>query len=144
MKSRQLLIILNFLSIYLIWGTTYLAIAISVKEIPPFLVAFMRFIIAGVILVGMVLIKGEKFPSGRTLLTNAIVGMVILVGGQGLLIWSEQYIASGYASILIATLPFWFIVLDRSHWGVYFSNPFILMGLFIGFSRSEEHTSELH
>ncbi|WP_258103599.1 EamA family transporter [Marinoscillum sp. MHG1-6] len=131
--SRQFLIILAFLSIYLIWGATYLAIAIAVKEIPPFVVASSRFIIAGVILVGYVLAKGEPMPSMRVLINNFIVGGIVLVGGQGLLMWSEQYIASGYASILIATLPFMFVLLDRKHWSYYFSNYMIILGLVVGF-----------
>lgn len=131
--SHQFLIVLSFLAIYLIWGTTYLAIAIGVQEIPPFAMAFLRFSSAGIIMVAYVLIKGERFPSLRTLINNMIVGTIIMVGGQGLLIWSEQYIASGYASVLIATLPLWFIIMDKRHWNLYFKNPFILSGLVLGF-----------
>ncbi|MFT6866335.1 MAG: drug/metabolite transporter (DMT)-like permease [Cyclobacteriaceae bacterium] len=131
--SHRFLVILSFLAIYLIWGTTYLAIAIGVSEIPPFMLAFIRFASAGLIMVVYVIIKGEKFPTGRTILNNFIVGSIILVGGQGLLIWSEQYITSGYASILIATLPLWFVVMDRRHWKLYFGNPLIIIGLVLGF-----------
>lgn len=131
--SHQFLVVLAFLAIYLIWGTTYLAIAIGVHEIPPFMMAFLRFSSAGLIMVAYVLIKGEKFPTGKTLLNNFIVGAIILVGGQGLLFWSEQYISSGFASILIATLPLWFVIMDKRHWKLYFSNPIIISGLILGF-----------
>ncbi|MFY0599093.1 MAG: EamA family transporter [Cyclobacteriaceae bacterium] len=131
--SYRFLIILSFLAIYLIWGTTYLAIVIGVKEIPPFMMAFIRFFTAGLILVAYVLFKREKFPSAKTLLNNLIVGSIIMVGGQGMLFWSEQYITSGFASILIATLPLWFIVMDKRHWRLYFTNPYIIVGLIIGF-----------
>ncbi|MEP0368088.1 MAG: EamA family transporter [Cyclobacteriaceae bacterium] len=133
--SHQLLVIFSFVAIYLIWGTTYLAIALAVKEIPPFLVAGLRFSSAGILMLAyVILIKREKFPSFKTIINNLIVGSIILVSGQGLLIWSEQYIASGYASILIATLPLWFIIMDKRHWKLYFNNPFIITGLVLGFA----------
>ena len=57
----------------------------------------------------------------------------MLAGGQGLLIWSEQYIPSGYASILVATLPIWFVIVDRANWSTYFSNAYIIVGVILGF-----------
>jgi drug/metabolite transporter (DMT)-like permease len=133
LTSHAILVILSFAAIYIIWGTTYLAIAIGLTGFPPFLMAFLRFLIAGILLVGFVLIKGEKIPSLKSIIHNSIVGTVVLVGGQGLLFWSEQYISSGYASVLIATMPLWFVILDRTNWKIYFSNIFILIGIVIGF-----------
>ncbi|RED96607.1 EamA family transporter [Marinoscillum furvescens] len=132
--SDRILVILAFFVIYFVWGTTYLAIVIGLHGFPPFFMAAMRFLIAGVLLVGFSLYKGEKLPDRSSIVKNAIIGLVVLTGGQGLLIWSEQYIASGYASVLIATLPIWFVVMDRRHWTLYFSNPFILAGIIIGFA----------
>ncbi|UII31409.1 EamA family transporter [Fulvivirga ulvae] len=131
--TGKLLIILSFAAIYLIWGTTYLVISIGLEELPPFLMASIRFIIAGVMLAGYCLYKKEKLPSARSIMKNAILGLIVLAGGQGLLIWSEQYIASGYASILSATLPIWFVIMDKSNWKNYFSNPFIITGVVLGF-----------
>ncbi|MBL6445628.1 EamA family transporter [Fulvivirga sp. 29W222] len=132
-NSSKLLIVLSFAAIYLIWGTTYLIIAIGLEELPPFLMASLRFIIAGVMLIGYCLIKKEKLPSTSSILKNTFLGLIVLVGGQGLLIWSEQYIATGYASILVATLPIWFVIIDKSNWKIYFSNPYIIMGVVLGF-----------
>ena len=56
-----------------------------------------------------------------------------MVGGQGLLVWSEQYIATGYASVLVATIPLWFVIIDKGNWKLYFSNPFIILGVALGF-----------
>lgn len=131
--SYKLLLVLCFLAIYLIWGTTYLAIVIGLEGFPPFLMASVRFLVAGVLLVGYSLIKREQLPTASSLLKNAVIGLIVLVGGQGLLIWAEQYIASGYASVLVATLPVWFVVVDRRHWKLYFSNPFIITGVMVGF-----------
>lgn len=131
--SHRVLVILAFLAIYLIWGTTYLAIVIGLKGFTPFMMASIRFLVAGVLLVGYSLWKGEQMPSRASLIKNAFIGLVVLAGGQGLLIWSEQHIASGYASVLVATLPIWFVVMDRKHWQRYFSNPYILIGVVLGF-----------
>lgn len=132
-SQPTILVLLSFAAIYLIWGTTYLAIAIGLSGFPPFLMAFTRFIIAGVVLLGYVLTKGENIPPTRIIIHNTIVGTVVLVGGQGLLFWAEQYISSGYASVLIATMPIWFVVFDKSHWKIYFTNKFILLGIALGF-----------
>lgn len=132
-QTNKLLIVLSFAAIYLIWGTTYLVIAIGLEEVPPFMMASMRFIIAGSMLAAYCIYKKEKMPSATSIIKNAILGLIILTGGQGLLIWSEQYITSGYASILSATLPIWFVIMDRSNWKTYFSNPYIIMGVVLGF-----------
>lgn len=110
-----------------------MAIRIGLDGLPPFMMATVRFIIAGAILIVYCLLAGQKWPKFHSMVRNAFFGFVIMVGGQGLLIWSEQYIATGYASVLIATIPLWFVVLDRTHWKLYFQNPFILIGVVLGF-----------
>lgn len=127
------MIIVAFISIYVIWGTTYLAIIIGLEGLPPFMMASVRFFVAAIILLGFSIAKGEPIPSYQALLKNAILSIFVLVGGQGLLIWSEQYIASGYASILVATIPIWLVIMDKTNWKYYFSNPFIIVGVIIGF-----------
>ena len=122
-----------FISIYVIWGTTYLAIIIGLEGLPPFMMASVRFLVAAIILLGYSIAKGEPTPTYQALFKNAVLSVFVLVGGQGLLIWSEQYIASGYASILVATIPIWLVVMDKANWKYYFSNPFIIIGVVIGF-----------
>lgn len=134
MTKNKVLIVLAFIAIYFIWGTTYLAIVIGLQGFQPFFLAAVRFVIAGVLLVGYALLKGESLPSRSSILKNTFIGLIVLCGGQGLLIWSEQYIASGYASVLVATLPVWFVLMDRRHWKLYFSNVYIISGVLLGFA----------
>ncbi|MFT4833662.1 MAG: drug/metabolite transporter (DMT)-like permease [Marinoscillum sp.] len=132
-SSRNLKIVLSFLAIYFIWGTTYFVIVLGLKGFPPFTMAAVRFLIAGLILAGYSLYKKEGLPSKSAMIKNSIIGLIVLAGGQGSLFWAEQYIPSGYASVLVATIPIWFVVLDRAHWNSYFKNPIILIGLVLGF-----------
>ena len=113
--TAQWVIILAFAAIYIIWGTTYLAILIGLEDFPPFLMASFRFIIAAFFLLGWSFYKGERKITFSALKKNFIVGIIVLAGGQGLLIWSEQHIASGYAAVLGATLPVWFVLIDVDH-----------------------------
>jgi drug/metabolite transporter (DMT)-like permease len=104
---------LNFGLVYVFWGSTYLAIDIAVEHIPPALMCGTRFTIAGVIMLAYCLVRGEKVRySAARLLQLAIIGNLLLMGGNLTLSYSEQYLASGLASMLVATIPLWFLVLD--------------------------------
>jgi drug/metabolite transporter (DMT)-like permease len=137
MKSNhppQWLVLLAFLAIYIIWGTTYLAIAFGLQGFPPFVLTAFRGVIAGGILLAWCIARGEKLPGRATVIHSGISGILMLVGGTGLVTWAEQYINSGYAAIIMATEPFFFVLLDRKQWGNYFSNKWVLLGLIIGFA----------
>ncbi|SMO52105.1 EamA family transporter [Solitalea koreensis] len=127
------LIALAFAAIYLIWGSTYLAILIALKSITPFLMACMRFFIAGVFLSAWCILKKEKAPSIKSIQKNAISGVLMLSIGSGSVIWAEQYLPSGTTAIIVATLPFWFILLDKKQWANYFSDKLIILGVLLGF-----------
>lgn len=132
-QPSQLLVILAFLAIYIIWGTTYLAIAFGLKGFPPFVLTGFRGVIAGGILLAWCLARGEKLPDRATVGNTAVSGILMLVGGTGLVTWAEQYISSGYAAIIMATEPFFFVLLDKKQWADYFSNKWVLIGLVVGF-----------
>ncbi len=108
-------IILAFASIYLIWGSTYLAIRIGVETIPPFLMASIRFIIAGVLFYGYGIIKKAEKPKPKHWVTTSIVGILLLVGGNGLVSWAEEVVPSGIAALLIAMVPLWIVIFDALH-----------------------------
>lgn len=131
---QRLLLIFAFFNIYIIWGSTYLAVAFGLKGFPPFVLVGLRYLIAGLILLAYAKIKGEKLPSLKIILRHAASGILMLVGGTGMIAWAEQYITSGQAAILIATEPLWFLLLDRKNWKTYFSNKYIISGLIIGFA----------
>src|SRR2546428_4623108 len=131
-NPNKWLIILAFAAIYLIWGSTYLAILIALKSIPPFLMASLRFFIAGILLVAWCTLKGEK-TSAKSIQMNSISGILMLSVGSGSVIWAEQYLPSGTTAIIVASLPFWFILLDKQQWSIYFSNKLIILGVLLGF-----------
>src|SRR5215212_4688381 len=133
-KPSKGLVIAAFAAVYLIWGSTYLAILIAVKDIPPFLMAGIRFFIAGLILFIWCRLQGEHTPSFHSLKRISFAGILMLFCGTTSLIWVEQYISSGIAAIIVATVPLWFVVLDKRQWKFYFSQKLIIIGLLVGFS----------
>ncbi len=94
-------------SVCLFWGTTYLAIRIGVRTIPPGLFGGLRFLTAGLLFLSYLKWKGHAFPQGRELFDMAIVGIALLAISNGLVIWAEQWVPSSIAALLVATLPFW-------------------------------------
>ena len=97
--------LLAFAIIYFVWGSTFLAIRIGVHEVPPFLFAAMRFSVAGVILFGWMIAKGECSPNHRQWMSIALLAVLIFVLDYGLLFWAEQRVPSGLAAVLMATIP---------------------------------------
>ena len=97
--------LLAFAIIYFVWGSTFLAIRVGVREVPPLVLAAMRFSVAGLVLFGWVLTRGERAPSGREWRSASILGMVIFVFDYGLLFWAEQRVPSGIAAVMLATIP---------------------------------------
>src|SRR6202011_4843546 len=87
--------LLAFAIIYLVWGSTFLAIRVGVREVPPFLLAAMRFTVAGVVLYGWMIARGERSPSGRQWTSAVILAVLIFVIDYGLVFWAEQRVPSG-------------------------------------------------
>jgi len=97
--------LLAFAIIYFVWGSTYLAIRIGVQEVPPFLLAAMRFAIAGVVLYGWMILHGERSPTAREWMSVLLIAVLIFVFDYGLLFWAEQRVPSGIAAVMLATIP---------------------------------------
>jgi drug/metabolite transporter (DMT)-like permease len=91
--------------IYFVWGSTFLAIRIGVHQVPPFLFAAMRFSIAGLILYGWMMARGEPSPSRRQWMSVCLLALLIFVVDYGLLFWAEQRVPSGIAAVMMATIP---------------------------------------
>jgi drug/metabolite transporter (DMT)-like permease len=98
-------ILLAFATIYLVWGSTFLAIRIGVHEVPPFLLAAMRFLVAGLVLYGWTLVRGERSPHAREWMSAVLLAILIFVCDYGLLFWAEQRVPSGIAAVMLATIP---------------------------------------
>ncbi len=126
------LVIMAYMAIYILWGTTYFAVLVGLQTLPPFIMAAIRFLLAGLVLLIIVYVRGEKLIVPGAF-KNMALGVIILTGGQGLLFWSEQYIASGTAAILVSALPLWYVLLDTKNRQTYFSNKLIISGLVLGF-----------
>jgi drug/metabolite transporter (DMT)-like permease len=105
-RERRLAL-LAWIAVCLIWGTTYLGIRITLETIPPWLMSGMRWIIAGTLLGGYVLLRGERLPSTGAWPGILFLGVTLLVFGNGGVVWAEQYVPSGLAAVLVASSPFW-------------------------------------
>jgi drug/metabolite transporter (DMT)-like permease len=98
---------LAWIAVCLIWGTTYLGIRITLETIPPWLMSGMRWLIAGTILGGAMLLRGERLPSRSAWRGALFLGITLLVLGNGGVVWAEQYVPSGLAAVIVAASPFW-------------------------------------
>ncbi len=105
-------VVLAFFAIYVVWGTTFLAIRIAVQEVPPLFAAGCRFFVAGVLLYGFMRVKGQPSPNRVQWRNLALMGLLMFVAEYGPLFWAEKYVPSGVASVLEATLPLITIVLE--------------------------------
>lgn len=99
-------------TICIIWGTTYLAIKIGVTDLPPFLFAGFRWIIAGPLFFTILVLRKYKLPSISDIKHLAVVGILLLGFGNGLVVFGEQWLPSGLTSLLITTLPFWIVGIE--------------------------------
>jgi len=97
--------LLAFAIIYFVWGSTFLAIRVGVREVPPLVLAAIRFSVAGLVLFGWVLARGERSPTAREWRSASILGMIIFLFDYGLLFWAEQRVPSGIAAVMLATIP---------------------------------------
>ncbi len=97
--------LLAFAIIYFVWGSTFLAIRIGVREVPPFLFAAMRFAVAGLVLYGWMIAQGEPSPNRRQWMSVLLLAFLIFVIDYGLLFWAEQRVPSGLAAVMMATIP---------------------------------------
>ncbi len=121
------------LAVYIVWGSTYLAIRFAVQTMPPFLMASARFLIAGSVLYIWRRLKGDPAPTKIEWRSAAIVGLCLLLGGNGGLVWAEQHVASSIAALLIGATPLWMALIDalRPHG----QKPSVrtVLGIIIGF-----------
>src|ERR1700733_5148719 len=144
-KRLDIRVLLAFLAIYVLWGTSFLAIRIAVLEVPPLFAAGIRFFVAGVVLYGFMRFRASPRPTKSQWRSLALLGLLMFVAEYGPLFWAEKYVPSGIASVLEATLPLitlalevWVFRRHRFHWPLLAA---ILMGFF-GVSALLFHNGE--
>ena len=113
-RNRRLLPWLALLVVYVVWGSTYLAIRVVVLELPPFAAAGFRFLVAGVLMAGLAAWRDRAagWPSRRQLGDYALVGVLLLSFGNALVMWAERTIPSGIAALIVASVPLWLTLFD--------------------------------
>lgn len=122
------------IAIYLVWGSSYLAIRFVIETIPPFLSASFRFLVAGSVLYLYRRLRGDPVPARLEWRSAAIVGFFLLVGGNGGVVWAEQRVASGIAALLIASIPLWMALLDTLRPGGRRPSRLVTLGVLAGFA----------
>ena len=125
---------LAWITICIVWGTTYLAIRIGVTDLPPMLFAGLRWIIAGAMLTILLNLRGYPFPKFEDLKHLAVVGIALIGIANGLVVVAEQWIPSGLTALILSTLPFWIVGLESLLPKGPKVNWFILSGLLLGTS----------
>lgn len=109
MRARLLI---AFAAVYLVWGSTYLAIRFAVQTLPPLMMAGARFVIAGAILLAWTRARRGVGPTRTDWTTGLVTGALLLLGGNGAVVWAEQQVPSGLAALLVAVVPLWMVLLD--------------------------------
>jgi len=140
-------VLLAFLAIYFLWGSTYLAIRIAVATVPPFFAAGVRFLIAGAVLYPWARLRGELAPTLQQWKNLLVLGGLMFLAPYGGLFWAEKSLPSGIAAVLVATIPFWTAVLQvfvfrrqRMHWALFVSIALGIGGVMVlALGRNEGH-----
>lgn len=131
--TQRLRVVVALGLVYVIWGSTYLAIRYVVETVPPMLAMSARFLLAGVLLYMWVRLRGGARPTRANWRAAAIVGVLLLFGGNGIVAWSEQLVPSGLAALLVSTTPLWMAVIDWLRPGGVRPSLAVGVGLALGF-----------
>lgn len=130
-SASRVLVVFSFLSIYLIWGSTYLAIRYAVETIPPLYTAGFRHLVAGTILLSWALAKGLR-PTWAQIRASMVIGFFFFLIGHGALHWAEEVVPSGLAALLIAVEPIFVFLLSSAAARLWQINGMLLAGILLG------------
>jgi drug/metabolite transporter (DMT)-like permease len=132
-RPRTSRLILGFAAVYVIWGSTYLAIRIAIETIPPFTMAAARFLSAGVVLYLWARFRGKaSAPTGEHWRNTAFLGALLLTAGNGAVVWAEQWVPSGLVALLVGMLPLWMVLVDWLWGSGRRPGPLLIAGLLWG------------
>lgn len=121
------------IAVYIAWGSTYLAIRFAVQTMPPFLMAAVRFLVAGSILFVYRRLAGDPLPRWNEARSAGIVGLFLLLGGNGAVVWAEQTVPSGLAALMVSSSPLWMMLLEAARPGGARPTRRAILGIAIGF-----------
>ena len=133
-NASTIMVVLAFAIVYIVWGSTYLAIQKAVHGFPPLLMGALRFLASGLLLLTWCKLKGEQVFVKTNVRDSAISGVLLLFVGNGIVIWVEQFMPTSMVAITLSSAPLWFIVLDKSKWKENFRSKSTIAGLIIGFA----------
>lgn len=133
-KENRGLTIIALLAVYVFWGGTYLGMKIALGSFPPFLMAGIRHLSAGLIMFTIGFLKHETRPTKSQIMNAGVVGLLLLVGGNGLVAWSEQRLPSAIASLVITSVPFWIMGMNWLGGDKQKPKPIEIVSLIMGFS----------
>lgn len=125
-------VILAFLVVYLVWGSTYVAIRFTLESMPPFLMVAIRFLIAGVLMFGWTMMRGEPRPQKAHIMPTAVLGVLLLVFGSTGVVLAERSVPSGLVSLLVATVPVYIVLLQWLRPGGVAPGKRVVAGLIVG------------
>lgn len=126
-------VIIAFATVYIVWGSTYFFIQKAVHDFPPMILGALRFVTAGLLLMGWCVISGKGTGTWSQIKPAIISGLMLLLMGTGAVIWAEKWLPSSLVAILISSSPFWFVILDIPKWRENLTNRSIIAGLIFGF-----------
>src|SRR5580704_4492404 len=132
-EAPTIMVVFAFAIVYLVWGSTYFFIRVAIQHIPALIMAFLRFFVAGSLLLISCAIKGERLFVWKDIKPAIVSGLLMLGIGTGAIVWVEQYLPSSFVAVLAAASPIWFVVLDRKKWNINFKSRETVIGLLIGF-----------
>jgi drug/metabolite transporter (DMT)-like permease len=125
-------LIAAFAAVYIIWGSTYLGIRFAIETMPPFLMAGLRFLIAGALILGWTKLRGMERPTREQWKSAAVIGTLLLMGGNGAVVFAEQSVPSGVAALMVAVTPCWMVLIDWLRPGGPRPTAAIVIGLLLG------------
>lgn len=133
MGQRVLNIIIAYFLIYVVWGSTYFFIGVALNDMPPFLLGAMRFTAAGLILLVVCYLRGERVFKPKLIKRSAVSGIILLFVDMAVVMLAQRYLSSSLVAIVASSTAIWIMVLDIPMWRKNLRNPFIIVGSAVGF-----------
>ncbi|MBI3790798.1 MAG: EamA family transporter [Gemmatimonadetes bacterium] len=125
-------VLMAFIAVYVLWGSSYISIRVAIESIPPFLMSGARNVIAGILLSAFALLRGAERPRGIEVRATAVTGLLMLCLGNGTVTWGEKFTASGRVALIVSMTPVWFVLIEWLRPGGTRPSRMLMTGLAIG------------